>query len=403
MEGVLCGCGRGSPCGDQDLLQLYVKALSSPYGVPSVDALRNLTQRGVPCRLRARVWQILLGHMDKPEGREQWYTEYRDLVGAIFSPVEGQCLGIMKRLIAHSSPSSAEKVVPPETAIMHSTTATTASSSDMVTNDLLNQIALDVVRTFPNGFAKIFLLFEVRMSLTRILYIWSSRNPHVSYFQGLNEIPAVFLIVFMHSFLRGNMNNVSGISAAKMMTIEADAYGCTEKILQKLYPSGKTWRFHSEVMLQYMEQIARVVDEPLCEHFRSVGVSFLHFGISWATCLLIREFPISHLVLIWDFLISCAPSSFCDYFICCCVAYLGHFSPKLMGMGLDKTMQLLQADPATRGHNNPDITTLIKQACSIHCDTTHLPSPFSPHHHPSPSSSSTDPQPHPPPTQLSNP
>lgn len=57
------------------------------------------------------------------------------------------------------------------------------SSDDPVVN-LFQLIELDVARTHPNGYVKMFRYSAMCVALRRVLFIWAVEHKAISYFQG---------------------------------------------------------------------------------------------------------------------------------------------------------------------------------------------------------------------------
>lgn len=61
------------------------------------------------------------------------------------------------------------------------------------------QIKIDVYRTQPE--VKLFASQVVQTMLIRLLFVWSMRNPASAYVQGINDLAAPILMVFLQAFM----------------------------------------------------------------------------------------------------------------------------------------------------------------------------------------------------------
>jgi hypothetical protein len=61
------------------------------------------------------------------------------------------------------------------------------------------QIKIDVYRTQPE--VKLFATQIVQTMLIRLLFVWSMRNPASAYVQGINDLAAPILMVFLQGFM----------------------------------------------------------------------------------------------------------------------------------------------------------------------------------------------------------
>ncbi|KAH3767024.1 TBC1 domain family member 22A [Pelomyxa schiedti] len=312
------------------LQRLYTCELMKPEC--DLVTLQNLLTQGVPCLLRARVWQLLLGYIPPKNSRVPYPTpkpaDYIRLVETVYSPIEA-CGDRGKDPLCV----------------------------------MLQQIKLDVLRTHPTGLYNIFNIRSIQLALERILFLWAATNSKISYFQGLNEIPTMFIAVFLHSYLLGRMDQVNTLSPEAMIEIEADVYYCTTKLLEKYYPPGESRPLHAEVLLNKLDDILTKTNKPIAEHFSRLGMTMYHFGFSWATCLLLREYSLPDSIALWDFIIATGSAgTSADIFPFLFASYLSHFSG-LLELSMDQVMHQLQLPLSQR--DNPPIATLIKEARAL--------------------------------------
>jgi hypothetical protein len=71
----------------------------------------------------------------------------------------------------------------------------------------IKQILIDVYRTQPD--LKLFSSTFLQVSMIRILYIWTMRHPASGYVQGINDLVAPLLLVFLTEYVNElNHNNI---------------------------------------------------------------------------------------------------------------------------------------------------------------------------------------------------
>jgi len=76
--------------------------------------------------------------------------------------------------------------------------------------------------------------------LIRVLFIWNVRHPASGYVQGINDVMATFLIVFLGEVCDLNVttleipSNFNNLSEECLQYVEADSYWCLSKILDGL-------------------------------------------------------------------------------------------------------------------------------------------------------------------------
>ena len=90
---------------------------------------------------------------------------------------------------------------------------------------------MDVVRTNQNN--PLFKLKTVKNTLIEILFIWSRKNPKISYQQGMNEILGVLLNVMEQFYL----SNKSTISFEEIFSanVNPDNYNEYDQYLNQVY------------------------------------------------------------------------------------------------------------------------------------------------------------------------
>lgn len=74
--------------------------------------------------------------------------------------------------------------------------------------------------------------------MIRILFVWSMRNPASAYVQGINDLAAPLLIVFLQGklgkFELGEDELKADLSNEMMLAVEADVFWCLTKLVSDI-------------------------------------------------------------------------------------------------------------------------------------------------------------------------
>lgn len=186
----------------------------------SVNVLREIVwENGCSAKARHIVWPILLGYVPTDAAaRErvlcQKRKEYADLV-------ETWHVTTIKGAAAEEEAKSKYgKAIPNDGHVA-----------------LVKQIHVDVLRTHPEGFSNTFNNKAICDMLNRLLIVWSRVHSNVGYFQGLNELPTTFIMVFIWAKLNGaklTKENLGKLTTQDLFEIEADSYWCLCSVMKQI-------------------------------------------------------------------------------------------------------------------------------------------------------------------------
>ncbi|KYQ90547.1 RabGAP/TBC domain-containing protein [Tieghemostelium lacteum] len=255
--------------------------------VINIDSLRYLSWGGIPVEQRPLVWKLLLNYLPKE----------KNLHNKILFEKKNQYKQLVTQFYRNGDLQNVDKT-------------------------LLNQIRLDVPRTVPKGFSSTKLIQSTILHkiLERILYVWSITNPKISYFQGLNDIPAQFLLVFLSQYINlyGDLNDLNNDILEK---VEADTFWCFSLLMNNL--KNRFIDFHDGIqkMSIKLERLVKLKDLHLSDHLTNEGCDFILFSIRWMICLLAREFDYALSTRLWDSYIAHGPN-FGYFHIYVCAALL---------------------------------------------------------------------------------
>jgi len=295
-----------------------------------IDSLRALSWGGIPMEHRPLAWKLLLNYLPIEKRNHnrvllEKRNQYKQLVHKFYT-------------------------------------------DDLNPNDnkILNQVRLDVPRTIPRGFNKTNLIQSTILHnvLERILYVWSLSNPLISYFQGLNDIPAQFLLIFLSQYIN-LFGDLSDLTDDILERVEADTFWCFSLLMNNL--KNRFIDFHDGIqrMTLKLEKLVKLKEEKLADHLKSEGCDFMLFSIRWMICLLCREFDFSLSARLWDSYIAHGPNfGYFHIYICAALITTKEWVPFLHEKEFSEIIVFLQHLP-TESWNICHIDYLLVRAYKI--------------------------------------
>lgn len=79
--------------------------------------------------------------------------------------------------------------------------------------------------------------------MIRLLFIWSMRHPASGYVQGINDLVAPFILVFLaeyiddlnvHNIYEFTEKDIDDIEEKALVCVEADTYWCLTKVIDEI-------------------------------------------------------------------------------------------------------------------------------------------------------------------------
>lgn len=287
--------------------------------------LKQLAWKGVPDKLRAPVWQLLLGYLPTNSSRrattlERKRREYR--------------VGIEK---AFDSKTTKDQAV-------------------------WHQIGLDIPRTNPH--LKLYSNACAQKSLERVLYLWAVRHPASGYVQGINDLCTPLYQTFLGFYFEKPIEEVdpSTLSENIVTAIEADTFWCLTKILDTIQDNYIHQQPGIRRQVKDLENLTGRIDEQLKEHIIQEGVDFMQFSFRWMNCLLMREFKMDLIVRMWDTYISEFPTGFSEFHVYVCCAFLMKFSDELKELKFQEIIINLQDTTKTHNWQVKDLELILSEA-----------------------------------------
>lgn len=299
-----------------------------------IDKLKYLSHSGVPGKIRPAIWPLLLGY---------WPTRYGARKETVHKKREEY-----RRLLAQHLKN--EKDMNPEQ------------------RKLWHQVKIDVPRTTPKGFMLVFHHKRIQRALSNILYLWSILRPEIDYFQGLNDLCVPFILILLSRYVGGdidaiNVYQLDTLSNENMLAVEADTFWCMSHFLAHIQDNFVISNTGIEAMINKMEELVRIHDEPLYRHLKSVGIDFLIFAMRWVITLLVREMPIKSLIRLWDSYLCKTAQMVTLFHLCVCAAFLTTWSDRLRKFDFSEAVIFLQhLERETKYWSDLDIDKLIARA-----------------------------------------
>ncbi|EFP74272.2 uncharacterized protein PGTG_00228 [Puccinia graminis f. sp. tritici CRL 75-36-700-3] len=308
--------------------QKFVDCLESP--TVDVGGLRKLAWAGIPPRLRALVWMILLGYLPAPQSRRlevlaRKRREYLDALRLAF-----------------------------------------ASGTQKLDQTIWHQIQIDVARTNPG--VPLWQFHATQRSLERILYVWAIRHPASGYVQGINDLVTPFFQVFLTAYIDGEEAesfDVGRLPAEALEAIEADSFWSLSKLLEGIQDNYIFAQPGIQRQVARMKELCERVDARLHRHLEDEKVEFIQFAFRWINCLLMRELSTKKIIRMWDTYLAEGTAAFSEFHLYVCLAFLVRYSDQLREMDFQSIIIFLQALP-TDQLTEKDLEFLLSQAFMWH-------------------------------------
>jgi TBC1 domain family member 2 len=105
----------------------------------------------------------------------------------------------------------------------------------------MKQIKIDVYRTQPEY--RIFSSAQIQVMLIRILFSWTMRHPASGYVQGINDLAAPLILVFLTEHINHpnldniyvlNEKDIEEIDPESLIQVEADTFWCLSKLVDDI-------------------------------------------------------------------------------------------------------------------------------------------------------------------------
>ncbi|WAR51769.1 hypothetical protein PtB15_1B205 [Puccinia triticina] len=309
--------------------QKFLACLAAP--TVDVAGLRKLAWAGIPPRLRALVWMILLGYLPPPRSRRletlaRKRREYLDALRLAF-----------------------------------------AAGTHNLDQTIWHQIQIDVARTHPG--VPLWQFHATQRSLERILYVWAIRHPASGYVQGINDLVTPFFQVFLTAYIdegdEAEAFDVGRLPPEALEAIEADSFWSLSKLLEGIQDNYIFAQPGIQRQVARMKELCERVDARLHKHLEDEKVEFIQFAFRWINCLLMRELSTNKIIRMWDTYLAEGTAAFSEFHLYVCLAFLVRYSDQLRAMDFQSIIIFLQALP-TDQLTEKDLEFILSQAFMWH-------------------------------------
>ena len=230
-------------------------------------------------------------------------------------------------------------------------------------------ISVDIPRTLPR--LKLFSEEKIQNIMTRILFVWSIRHQNIGYVQGFNDLCTPFVVVFLSQYIDLNCNNLSiydedtfnSIGQEELFEIEADSFGCFSSMMNKIQNNYIYNQPALQKMVEKLEDIIKLVDSEMLDHFERQEIKFMQFSFRWMNCSLMREFSLKLIIRLWDTYFS-EEDGFNTFHLFVCAGLLLSFSEKIKKLEFQELIIFLQNLP-TNEWIVDDIDVLLAKTYQI--------------------------------------
>ena len=135
------------------------------------------------------------------------------------------------------------------------------------------------------------------------------RHPASGYVQGINDLVAPILLVFLTEYVsHPNLENIYELSEKNleemdpenMIKAEADTFWCLSKLIDDIQDNYTELQPGIHKIINKMKKLIEQKDQPALEHLEQLEIHFMDFAYRWANCYLTREFNIYQTIRLWD-------------------------------------------------------------------------------------------------------
>lgn len=286
--------------------------------------LRGLVWHGLgDFELRGDVWRLLLDYLPAERARrpltlKRKREEYFDLLKSLYTP-------------------------------------------EIVDLDILCQIEKDLPRTRPE-----FPLFQqksVQGLMKRVLYVLAIRNPASGYVQGINELCAPFVLVFLQCDPCAVTQET--VTEAQLSGVEPDTYWCLSALMASLHEFFTPNLPGVQRCLSNIRELLPRIDYELGQHLSAEELDPMDFAYRWVSCFMMRDLPFRFGLLVWDALM-CDDEGFpglCTYLA---LALIKQLKRELIGRGFSEMIMVLQ-NSMYRNWKTKDVQVLVAEAYYFKC------------------------------------
>ena len=188
--------------------------------------------------------------------------------------------------------------------------------------------------------------------IVRLLFIYSTFFPDISYVQGMNEIIAPIYYIFSFDKTYGVETNID--------YIEADTFWTFNSLMNQIKDNFNHEKDNEKMgittRLKKLKKMLQILDLQLFEHFEKFKVEYYTFAYRWFILFFSQEFLMIDILRLWDYLF--APN---DKFLNCYFVSLAVFELKRDELLVSDLSGILSNLKSFKGLNVEDIISLAKK------------------------------------------
>ena len=147
--------------------------------------------------------------------------------------------------------------------------------------------------------------------IVRLLFIYSTFFPDISYVQGMNEIIAPIYYIFSFDKTYGVETNIENI--------EADTFWTFNSLMSKIGDNFNREKDNENTgintKIKKLKKMLLILDLQLFEHFDKFKVEYYTFAYRWFILFFSQEFIMIDILRLWDYLFAPDDKYFNCYFV----------------------------------------------------------------------------------------
>lgn len=199
---------------------------------------------------------------------------------------------------------------------------------------IVQQIELDVMRIEKDK--KVFDGIDYSQMLINILKVYAHERTVVSYIQGMSDILATFLVVFIEE-------DLSHIDAdLRDDTVESSSYFCFARLVDNIQDNYIDFQKSVFKMMKKLREIVEILEPSIIRHFLRVNLEIHMFAFRWFNCCFIREFDTESALFILDSMFSSSFITFHDFMLFFGVTLLISFKEDILSKDFGHCLMFLQ-------------------------------------------------------------
>lgn len=199
---------------------------------------------------------------------------------------------------------------------------------------IVHQIELDVMRIEKER--KIFDGVDYSGMLTDILKVYAHERTVVSYIQGLSDLLATFLVVFIDE------ENANITEESRNQIIESSSYFCFARLVDNIQDNYIDFQKSVFKMMKKLREIVEILEPSIMRHFLKVNLEIHMFAFRWFNCCFVREFDPDNILVIFDSMFASSYISFHDFMLFFGVTLLISYKDDLIDKDFGSCLTFLQ-------------------------------------------------------------